>query len=409
MAVKGKFHTGFSQKFGFLPPSILNIKNPVWIHAVSVGEALVAANLCEAIKARIPGVKVIVSTTTRTGNEMIRKSSKSVDGVFYYPIDVRRVVKNVLNKVDPSAYVIVETELWPNMLEEVSARSIPLVLVNGRISDRSFLGYKRIGFITKRMLGCFSSVCVQTQRDAEKIKALGCPASKIRVTGNVKFDISFPEPRQTDVEKISEAFPEGSRVIVAGSTHYPEEKFIIDEFIKLRKGSKDVKLVVAPRHIERKDAIKIYVESFNLKCCFFSGITGSKFKKEENFDVIIVDTIGHLKDIYSRATVVFIGGSLAKKGGQNPIEAARWGKAVIFGPNMDNFREVARNFIENGAAIMVEDPVELGKAILEILNNDQKRMLMEKNSREVIEKNSGAIEKTVEAIELCLKSEKGKR
>ena len=402
MAFKGKFHAGFSQKFGRVPPEVTKLEKPVWIHAVSVGEAVLAARLCEAIKNVLPNVPVVVSTTTRTGNEMVKKSSKKVDGIFYYPIDLRGVVKKALDAIDPSVYVIVETELWPNMLEETFNRGIPVVLANGRISDKSFAGYKRLGFIIKKMLRCFSFVCVQTLRDAEKIKTLGCDSSKVRVTGNMKYDTTFSEARGVDVEKVSDVFLSGKRAVVAGSTHCPEETGIIDEFVKLSKNITDVKLIIAPRHIERKDAIRIYVERAGLKCCFFSEVAGEVDQSMSRADVMIVDTIGHLKDLYSLATVVFIGGSLAQRGGQNPIEAAKWGKAVIFGPNMNNFREVARDFIENGAAIRVEDVSRLGEAMVEVLNNEVRRTDMEKGAHEVIEKNSGAVSRTVEVINGCM-------
>jgi 3-deoxy-D-manno-octulosonic-acid transferase len=403
MAVKGKFHSGFSQKFARLPSGISGLKRPLWIHAVSVGEALVAARICESIKKELPDLPVVISTTTRTGNEMIRKASKNVDGVFYYPIDLSPVVKRALDQIDPAAYVMVETELWPNMIEQAFTRGVPVILANGRISDRSFGRYKKIGFITKKIFGCFAAVCAQTPRDAEKIKALGCVGDKINVTGNIKFDTSFSSERDAEVEKIGRIFPQGKKVIVAGSTHFPEESGIIDEFVKMLSALPGgAKLIIAPRHIERKDAIRIYVEKAGLKCCFFSDLSGTETVGVERADVMIVDTIGHLKDIYSLATVVFIGGSLVKKGGQNPIEAARWGKAVIFGPHMTNFREVADSFIESGAAIMAENFVCLGNIMKELLLDEEKRQGLERESKAVIEKNSGAVQKTVEVIKNCL-------
>ncbi|MFA6635948.1 MAG: 3-deoxy-D-manno-octulosonic acid transferase [Candidatus Omnitrophota bacterium] len=407
MAVKGKFHSGFSQKFARLPSEISDFKKPLWIHAVSVGEALVAARICEILKKEIPGLPVVISTTTPTGNEMIRKASKNVDGVFYYPVDLSWVVKRALDQIDPSAYVMVETELWPNMIEQASARGIPVILANGRISDRSFGRYKKIGYITKKIFGCFSAVCAQTQRDAEKMKALGCGEEKTRVTGNIKFDTSFSPAHDAEVERIGCIFTEGKKVIVAGSTHFPEESGIIDEFVKMRSSlSGGVKLIIAPRHIERKDAIRIYVEKAGLKCCFFSDFSGAGTTGSERADVMIVDTIGHLKDIYSLATVVFIGGSLVKKGGQNPIEAARWGKAVVFGTHMTNFREVADSFIESGAAVMAENLVCLGSVMKELLLDEEKRLALERKVKAVIEKNSGAVYKTVEVIKHCLAGEK---
>ncbi len=398
MAVKGKFHAGFSQKLGRVPNEILSAVKPVWIHAVSVGEALVAARLCQALKDAMPSVKVVISTTTRTGNEMARKNAVRADGIFYYPIDIRSVVRKVLKAVDPSAYVIIETELWPNMLEEASAMGIPVILANGRISDRSFAGYKKLGFITRKMLSCFSTLCVQTPRDAGKLRELGCGTHKIRVTGNIKFDGAISSVKDPEVEKTERFFASGKKVIVAGSTHFPEESGIIDEFVRFSGASRGMKLIIAPRHVERKEAIKVYVESSGLKCCFFSELSGEKCHEMSSADVMIVDTIGHLKDLYSLADVVFIGGSMVKKGGQNPIEAARWGKAIVFGPDMSNFSEVARDFVGGGAALVANDFKRLGGIIEDLMANDAKRLKMGKASGEVIEKNSGAVDRTVEAI-----------
>nr|HPN72515.1 glycosyltransferase N-terminal domain-containing protein [Candidatus Omnitrophota bacterium] len=320
------------------------------------------------------------------------------DGIFYYPIDIRSVVRKVLKAVDPSAYVIIETELWPNMLEEASAMGIPVILANGRISDRSFAGYKKLGFITRKMLSCFSTLCVQTPRDAGKLRELGCGTHKIRVTGNIKFDGAISSVKDPEVEKTERFFASGKKVIVAGSTHFPEESGIIDEFVRFSGASRGMKLIIAPRHVERKEAIKVYVESSGLKCCFFSELSGEKCHEMSSADVMIVDTIGHLKDLYSLADVVFIGGSMVKKGGQNPIEAARWGKAIVFGSDMSNFSEVARDFVGGGAALVANDFKRLGGIIEDLMANDAKRLKMGKASGEVIEKNSGAVDRTVEAI-----------
>jgi 3-deoxy-D-manno-octulosonic-acid transferase len=401
MAFKGKFHAGFSQKFGKVPLKISRLKKPVWIHAVSVGEALVAARLCEGIKESLPGTSVVISTTTKTGNDMAKRSAMKADGVFYYPIDIRGIIKKTIDAVGPAVYVIVETELWPNMLEECRFREVPVILANGRISDRSFDGYRRLGFVMRKMLGCFSVFCMQTPRDAERIKVLGADTAKVRVTGNIKFDAAFSGEKDIEVRKVSAVFPSEKKVIVAGSTHFPEESGIIDEFVKMSSSGIRAKLVIAPRHIERKDAVRIYVEKAGLKCCFFSDAVCSPAPGISEAHVMVVDTIGHLKDLYSMADVVFIGGSIARKGGQNPIEAAKWGKALVFGPNMHNFREIARDFIDSGAAIMAEDISGLGKAMAKILSDDSTRDDMGNKARAVIDRNLGAVSRTVDAVKEC--------
>ena len=392
LIIKGKGHRDFFQKFGFLPKSITSIERPVWIHAVSVGEAVLAAKLAQAIKEKTRDIPVIVSTTTSTGNDMIRKVGKGcVDEVFYYPLDLSFVVKKIVRLIGPRVYVMVETELWPNLLEELDAKNVPVILVNGRISDSSFKNYRRIKFITRRILKCIRTFCMQSDVDAERIQSLGADERRITVTGNIKFDTPVLDPKNNGLDKRGLGFAEEDRVLVAGSTHYPEETAIIDIYKNLRKEVPNLKLVLAPRHIERIDAIKVYLDKNGLLFNKFTEISGEK-------DILLVDTIGHLKDIYSIADVVFIGGSIAKKGGQNPIEAASWGKVTVFGPNMHNFREITDILLRGNAAIKVEDENELKNVLKKLLIAPKIMNDIIANAVCVIEKSKGAISKTVDAI-----------
>ncbi|MDP8298642.1 MAG: 3-deoxy-D-manno-octulosonic acid transferase [Candidatus Tantalella remota] len=394
---KGKLHRDFSQKFGIIPAGIKVLDKPVWIHGVSVGEAALAAKLARSIKKDFPDVPVVVSTTTQTGNNMARKAGEGyVDAVFYYPMDVSGIVSRTVRDVDPRLYVMIETELWPNLMEELSAREVPAVLVNGRISNSSFRNYKKIRFFTRRILRCLDRLCMQSEVDLERVKELGALEDKVFVTGNMKFDGAV----QGSSEKISPAklgLNGQDPVIVAGSTHFPEEQLVVDIYRDLKNSIGALKLVIAPRHIERAEAIKIYVEKESLSCRRFSEISENPGEAGQ-FDVLLVDTIGHLKDIYGLATVVFIGGSMVRKGGQNPIEAACWGKPVVFGPNMFNFREVSEIFLQNGAAVKVDDNKQLKDELKELLEDAGKREEMSKKAMNVIEENSGTIERTMERI-----------
>ncbi|MFH1552779.1 MAG: 3-deoxy-D-manno-octulosonic acid transferase [Candidatus Omnitrophota bacterium] len=402
LLVKGKVHRDFLQKFSFLPKDVTDLKRPVWIHAVSVGEAALAAKLSAGIKKRFPDVAVMVSTTTQTGNDMIRKSAEgALDAIFYYPLDIRYVVSRVVRLLNPRLYVMIETELWPNLLEELNSREIPVILANGRISDNSFANYKRIRFIMRRILGCIDCFCMQSGKDAERIGELGAPLGSIFVTGNMKFDERTPLADAGGIGKEDLGFSPDDEVIVAGSTHFPEEGGIIDIYKRLRAKKDNLKLVLAPRHVERTDAIRIYIEKSDLKYLRFSDVL--KGAPDEKCDILLVDTIGHLKDLYSVATVVFVGGSLAKKGGQNPIEAARWEKTIVFGPHMFNFREVSDIFLESKAAAHVKDFHELEKVLGELLEDPEARKGMAENARKVIEANSGTIDKTVDKIAEYLK------
>jgi len=402
-------HRDILQRFGALPRDLDGTSNaPVWIHAVSVGEAAVAAKLASEIKKRFPATTVAVSTTTRTGNEMIRKYGKGVvDGVFYYPLDISFIVSKVVRFINPRVYVVIETELWPNLLSELKARGIPVVLVNGRISDSSFENYKKIKFITKGILGCVSCFCMQSQRDSDRIEQLGAKAGDVFVTGNIKFDERLPESAAPGLGKKELGFDETDEVIVAGSTHFPEEAAVIGIYQQLRVARPGLKLILAPRHIERIDAIKVYLDKTGLEYAHLSEILGAGPEiRKSKFDVLLVDTIGHLRDLYGAANVVFIGGSLAKKGGQNPIEAALWGKAVVFGPNMQNFREIADIFIKNTAAVQVKDASQLQEALEGLLKGVPHRRNVAENARNVIEKNSGALARTVDRLGKYLERQK---
>jgi len=399
LLVKRKAHKDFLQRFSFLPDEVTGLERPVWIHAVSVGEAALAGKLSGVIKKRFPGVPVVISTTTRTGNDMARKFKPgAVDAVFYFPVDFRAVVSRVVRSIDPRLYLMVETELWPNLLEEFSSRGVPVVLVNGRISDSSFVNYKRIGFITRHILKDVERFCMQSEKDALRIKQMGAPAEKVFVTGNIKFDQTGDSPASGAFRKEDFGFGEKDEILVAGSTHSPEEETIVDVYRELRKKRSGLKLVLAPRHIERVDTVGSYIEKAGIGYQRFSDILSGKKIRPSGKDVILVDTIGHLKDIYSVATLIFVGGSLARKGGQNPIEGARWGKAVVFGPHMFNFREVAGIFTEGGGAVAVKDKNELKSVLEDLLEDTDKRENMSVNAKKIIDQNSGALEKTMDKI-----------
>jgi len=396
--LRGRMPRGFGQKFGAVPEEVRALKKPVWIHAVSVGEAALAAKLAAAVKARFPSVPVAVSTTTRTGNDMIRKTAGgAVDAVFYYPFDISAVVSRAVRLIDPAVYVMVETELWPNLLEALRKRQVPVVLVNGRISDGSFSRYRRIRYFTRRILSCVSRSCMQSGADAERIKDLGAAAESVRVTGNMKFDEAMPSGEPL-INRQRCGFGDRDEVIVAGSTHAPEETGIIDVFRRLRTARPGLRMVLAPRHVERAEEVKACLDRAGVGYRCLSAILEGGIAEAGERDVLLVDTIGHLRDMYGIASVVFVGGSIAGKGGQNPIEAARWSKPVIFGPHMFNFREVSGIFLENGAAVEVKDFIQLERVLGELLDDTERRRRMSGLSAEVIRSNAGAIEKTVAEI-----------
>jgi len=399
LLIKRKAHRDFPQRLGFLPDSVVNIKRPVWIHAVSVGEAVLAVKLADKIKRDLPHIPVIVSTTTQTGNRVVRSKGKGiVDAVFYSPLDLRAVTARVVRLIDPALYIMVETELWPNLLEELHTRGVPVALINGRISDGSFRNYRKIRFVMRRILDNIDIFCVQSGKDAERIKELGASDDRVHVTGNMKFDEIPGAALSSSYSKRDLGFGENDKVIVAGSTHFSEEQDLIEVYKGLKRRYGDIRLILAPRHVERADAIEVYITKGGMSYYRFSALLSGTGGITPGGDVVLVDTIGHLKDIYGTATLVFVGGSLVRKGGQNPIEGARLGKAVVFGPHMYNFREIAETFVEGEAAIMVKNKDQLASVFSELLEDDGKRERLASNAGKIVKENSGAIDRTMEKI-----------
>jgi 3-deoxy-D-manno-octulosonic-acid transferase len=404
LALKRKVHGDFLQRFSFLPGKVTRLEKPVWIHAVSVGEAALAGKLSVLIKQHFPDIPIIISTTTTTGNAMaVKACADAANAVFYFPLDISLIVSRAVRLIDPRLYVMVETELWPNLLEEFHSKGIPVVLANGRISDASFANYGKIKFIMRRILRTIDCFCMQSQKDASRIRELGgLPEDKVYVTGNIKFDETIGSSGDAMFHKEYFGFSNNDEVLVAGSTHFPEEEALIAIYGELKVKRKRLKLILAPRHIERTDDIKTYIEKSDMEYCRFSEILSEEKTTHPAKDVVLVDTIGHLRGIYNAATLIFVGGSLARKGGQNPIEGARWGKAIVFGPHMYNFKEIAGIFVEGGGAVSVKDEKELKAVIEGLLENSEKREHMARNAKRIIDENSGAIKRTLERIEKYL-------
>ncbi|MBU1083799.1 MAG: 3-deoxy-D-manno-octulosonic acid transferase [Candidatus Omnitrophota bacterium] len=399
LLLKGKWHRGFFQKMGFLPKRTETSERPVWIHAVSVGEAIVAVKLARRIKNIRRDIPIVISTTTPTGNSIVRGTgADSADMVFYYPMDISFVVRKVVRFINPRLYIMVETELWPNMLEELSARKIPVVMVNGRLSDASFRNYRMIGPIVKRILSKVDRFSMQTPSDASRIGMLGALRQNVFVSGNMKFEEKVQGIGSLSISRDRVFIDKGDTVVIAGSTHHPEEKIVLGIYAKLKKKKENVKLILAPRHIGRKKKVSGYIREQGLTYRYLSDILNRGETAGPGCDVLIVDTIGHLKDLYALGDIIFVGGSIAKRGGQNPIEPAVWGKAIIFGPHMYNFKEVSRIFLEKGAAVRVRNAKELENAVNDLLNNEDKRKDMSENAREAVLDNQGAAERTMDLV-----------
>ncbi len=383
------------ERFGFVPPGAepsgqrqrYNDRPTIWIHAVSVGEAIAARPLIRRLREK---ANVVVSTVTDTGQKVTMDFITDEEGCIYIPFDIPSAVKRTVNRIRPDLLVIMETELWPNLLRIVKNAGIPVLIVNGRISDRSFWGYQKIGFFMKNLLGMVDYCCMQTEGDAKRVIALGAHDRRVCVTGNLKFDSIPPEEIPLWCKGL------GRPIIIAGSTHEGEEEVVLNAFYAIKKDFKGATLIIAPRHPERFR--KIEEELFKKRKIDFGRRSDGSCKDKE---IILLDTIGELSSVYGCADLCIIGGSLVPKGGHNLFEPAYWAKPIVCGPHMENF-PLAAVFFKNRAAVMVKAD-NIGKVLVEILSDMTIAEEMGKNARELYLKNTGAVLKTLEVINKLLK------
>ena len=387
----GKYRRSFRERMGKVPPSLNPDGRPaVWIHAVSVGEVIASRPLVAALKTRFSEHRLLLSTTTVTGQSVARKDHGGADEVFYAPFDWARPVRKVLDAVHPSLIVLVETEIWPNLIHEARRRGIRIALVNGRISPRSFPRYRLLRPFFRRVLADMDLFMMQGEAHAERLAAMGAPPERVRVLGNLKFD-ALPDLDAGDLARLVD--PQRP-LWVAGSTVSGEERVVLEALREIRRKLGDVRLILAPRHPERFDeACNIVVEA-GFRCVRRSGL-GSPWGQEE---VLLLDSLGELARVYALATVVFVGGSLMPSGGHNVLEAAVAGKAIVVGPHMENFQEIADQFLAAGALVQVPSPAVLTAEIMGLLSDTARRERLGQNARGVIEGNRGAVARTVEAL-----------
>ncbi len=399
---KGKFHRGFSSRLGILPAG-LNLDRPIWVHAVSVGEAVSIKGLVLELRKAYPHKKLVISTVTATGNKIARGLINHGDLLIYLPFDFSFIVRSVLKRINPCLFIIAETEIWPNLISRLYKQKIPVVTVNGRISNSSYAGYSAIKLFIRPILRKVNIFLLQSDTDAERLQKLGVDKENIRVTGNVKFDINLKTAAGVNVADCRKPLwlgPE-DKLLVCGSTHAGEEELIIKIYKELLLVFPGLKLMIAPRHPERSKAIAAIAAKNGFTPVFISDISGLH-PDHINRPIFILDTIGQLINYYSCADIVFVGGSLVKSGGHNILEPASFKKPVIFGPHMFNFRDIAELFLKNKAGFMVADAQGLGLKIKEALSNGPLAREQGERAYELIIKNSGATQKNIEIIKQIL-------
>lgn len=381
------------ERFGFFHASpITHHSSRIWIHAVSVGEVIASVPLVKKIKDRYPSAEIVVSTVTDTGQKVANERMGDIARIIYVPFDLPFMIRNTVKNIRPSLFIIMETELWPNIIRILSRLGVPVLLMNGRISEKSFSGYKKLRFFIKDVLKNMSLFCMQNELYANRIKALGAEHDKVRITGSFKFD-TRPSSSAPEWTKILQG-----PVIIAGSTHRTEEDLIIDAYIKLKTDFPELNLIVAPRHPERFKEVEELVRKKRLEYVKRSDVTGHGSRVTGV--VILLDAIGELASAYGACDVAIMGGSFIEHGGQNPLEPAYWGKAIVCGPHMENFPFIDE-FYKSGAALKA-DADSLHKSLKELLADHERMASMGKKARELYKKNAGAVEKAMGEIEKFL-------
>ena len=400
-----KYRGGLKARLGFMP---CQEKKPrILVHTVSVGEFLAGLPLINALEKELPSYDLVVSTTTTTGNKLARKWMENHGKVFFFPLDFNWAVSRFVDRISPDIIVLVETELWPNFLKVSKKRNVPVVVVNGRISVSSFKNYSKVKGFFRCMCSNIQAWGMQFPEDVNKVKKLGIDTKNISLTGSLKFDSAIqrrPGPEETDRIKMQWGFCPELFVLVGGSTHQGEEKILLDIYQELKHFSIPMKsgliLIIAPRHPERITELKILVDKYRFKYILRSEWNSNTLLSQ--YEIVLVDTLGELLSIYSFADVVFVGKSLKKGGGQNIIEPASLGKAVICGPFMDNFMETTKWLVENDGIIQVSDAVELKQAIKSLLNSPKEKKELGRRAEKLTRSASGATEKNMDLIKKVL-------
>ena len=421
MARRGGYRRHFEQRVGMYGHGTmvrLTETRHIWIHAVSVGELFVALRFIEEYRKEHPESRFVLSTNTSTGHTLAEQKLDSRDVLIYFPIDLPIVMNRVFNIINPLKLILVECEFWPNLVRQAYKRGIPVALINGRISDSSFKGYMRLRPFTRRLLAMIDPVCMQGRQDTERIIAMGARPETVKILGTAKYDLPPPAAdadakARAVLEKIS--IPDNALILLGGSTWPGEEEALCKIYKNLREKHPELFLVLVPRHAERRDEVIKTLEAQNLSFVLLSKTRGQPKhcniaeKEEENVamfrltpSVLVVDTTGELMNFYAAVDVVFVGKSLCEHGGQNPIEPALFGKAVVVGPNMENFPSIMDDFLAANAFRQVADFQTLEKTIEELLSNPSVRAQLGEAARGIIESRRGVITKMVEEIDHVL-------
>jgi 3-deoxy-D-manno-octulosonic-acid transferase len=401
MVRRGGYREGFGQRLGVYDRELrtrLSKHRSTWLHAVSVGEVNIALKLSRALHAREPDLRCVLTTTTTTGFALAKQNAPSWIEVMYTPLDYWPIMRRAFSVIRPSRIVLVEAEVWPNLAAEAHRQSIPLALVNARLSPRSERRYLQFRVFVAPIFRLLDLVCVQEPEDADRWQRIGVARSRIKCTGSIKydpegFDHTMEAQRSgevvaTSLRDVSPALNPDRAVLFGGSTHRGEEEILVTVFLRLRQQFPSLRLFIAPRHVERLREIQAQLDASGLRVALASEARAGRERNDA--DCVLLDTTGELQRWYDIATVVFMGKSLTAHGGQNPVEPILAGKPVVFGPYMENFGTLANALVSKKAAIQVRDAHYLERAIAELLHDSDARQRLVQNAREVLNAHRGA-------------------
>jgi len=386
------------KRLGYELPKERSQRESIWIHAVSVGEVLSLQSIIQELKAKHPSEEINFSSLTNTGLRIAKEKLQGADNIFFVPLDFASVVRKYFKTYNPKLFVLAESEFWPNLLRVAKKHGCPVLLINGRISGRSFRRYRRFRLLTKKILKNIDLFLVQTEEDKERLEKMGLDSQRVEVVGNLKAEIELPLLTENEISNLKQnlSIQEGKKVIVAGSTCEGEEERLLDAFSKAKSARNDLLLILAPRQPRRFNEVKRISENFS-----FLVQNRTRLSSDDEWEVLILDTMGELAQFYAVSDVSFVGGSLVSWGGHNLLEPAFYKRPIFFGPFMKNFAYLAEKFVQSGAARITynqEDLVEM------FVMKDEKSMLeMGERAKRTLDSLKGATKKTLEAIETMMR------
>lgn len=398
----GKARHGIRERLGIFRYDLrqhLQDRKVIWVHAVSVGETRAAIPLLKVLRKSYPHAQILLSNVTETGRK-IAAGIDEIDHFIFFPFDLRWVVRKTLKVICPDIIILIETEIWPNFVLEAKAQNIPLVLVNGRISDRSFPRYRMVKKFLPPILDAISDYCMQSEQDSRRIRHLGAPSGRVRVTGNLKFDMQPPQVDAGELAALARQLrlPGNARIWVAGSTHDDEEVQLAEVYQRLREICPELFLVLVPRHPERCRQVQDELEKRNFATVLRSSL--SQLHRElRPGEIMIVDTLGEVLKLYALSDLVFVGGSLVDIGGHNILEAALLQKPVMYGSHMQNFKEIARLVRAAHAGLQVKNADDLFRQMRILIENPDEAVRIGENGHHLLEQNRGATQRTLEIID----------